>query len=49
VLERDFARHHDTGHYADELRVPQSGLSRALAQVTGRSRPPSNRSRPRTE
>jgi AraC family transcriptional activator of pobA len=36
VLERDFARHHDTGHYADELRVPQSGLSRALAQVTGR-------------
>jgi AraC family transcriptional activator of pobA len=36
VLERDFARHHDTGHYADELRVPQSALSRALAHVTGR-------------
>jgi AraC family transcriptional regulator, transcriptional activator of pobA len=36
VLERDFARHHDTGHYADELRVPQAGLSRALAHVTGR-------------
>jgi AraC family transcriptional activator of pobA len=36
VLERDFARHHHAGHYADELRVPQSVLSRALTKVTGR-------------
>jgi AraC family transcriptional activator of pobA len=36
VLERDFARHHDARHYADELRVPQAALSRALAKVTGR-------------
>jgi AraC family transcriptional activator of pobA len=36
LLERDFARHHDARHYADELRVPQSVLSRALAHVTGR-------------
>jgi AraC family transcriptional regulator, transcriptional activator of pobA len=36
VLERNFARHHDTGHYADELRVPPAALSRALAHVTGR-------------
>jgi AraC family transcriptional activator of pobA len=36
VLERDFAHHHDTGHYADALRVPQSALSRALTLVTGR-------------
>ena len=36
VLERDFARHHDTGHYADALGVPASALSRALAEVTGR-------------
>jgi AraC family transcriptional activator of pobA len=36
VLERDFARHHDARHYADELRVPQSVLSRALSHVTGR-------------
>ena len=36
VLERDFARHHDARHYADELRVPQSVLSRALTDVTGR-------------
>ena len=35
LLERDFARHHDARHYADELRVPQSVLSRALAHVTG--------------
>ena len=37
VLERDFARHHDARHYADELRVPQSALSRALTHVTGRA------------
>jgi AraC family transcriptional activator of pobA len=36
VLERDFARHADARHYADELRVPQSVLSRALAHATGR-------------
>jgi AraC family transcriptional activator of pobA len=36
VLERDFARHQDARHYAGELRVPQSVLSRALAHVTGR-------------
>jgi AraC family transcriptional activator of pobA len=36
VLERDFARHHHAGHYAGELRVPQSVLSRALSEVTGR-------------
>ena len=36
VLERDFARHHDTGHYADALRVPPAALSRALSHVTGR-------------
>jgi len=36
VLERDFARHHQAGHYAGALRVPQPVLSRALAEVTGR-------------
>jgi AraC family transcriptional activator of pobA len=36
VLERDFARRHDARHYADELRVPQAALSRALSKVTGR-------------
>lgn len=36
VLERDFARHHDAPHYADELRVPQAALSKALTEVTGR-------------
>ena len=35
LLERDFARHHDAVHYADELRVPQAALSKALAQATG--------------
>ena len=35
VLERDFAAHHDTGHYADALGVPQAALSRALSEVTG--------------
>jgi AraC family transcriptional regulator, transcriptional activator of pobA len=37
VLERDYARHHDAPHYADVLGVPQSALSRALANVTGRT------------
>ena len=36
VLDRDYADHHDAGHYAEELRVPQATLSRALTQVTGR-------------
>jgi AraC family transcriptional regulator, transcriptional activator of pobA len=36
VLERDYADHHDAGHYADELRVPPATLSRALARVTGK-------------
>jgi AraC family transcriptional regulator, transcriptional activator of pobA len=37
VLERDFARHHDVGHYADALRVPAAALSRALSHVSGRA------------
>lgn len=37
VLERDYADHHDVRHYADELRVRPAALSRALAEVTGRS------------
>ncbi|MEA2417889.1 MAG: hypothetical protein QOE60_95, partial [Thermoleophilaceae bacterium] len=37
ALEHDFASHHDTGHYADALGVPQATLSRALAEVTGRA------------
>jgi AraC family transcriptional regulator, transcriptional activator of pobA len=37
VLERDFARHHDVGHYADALRIPAAALSRALSRVTGRA------------
>ena len=37
VLERDYARHHDAPHYAGELSVPQAALSRALANVTGRT------------
>jgi AraC family transcriptional activator of pobA len=35
ALERDYARHHDAGHYADELAVAPAALSRALARVTG--------------
>ena len=35
VLERDFARHHEAGHYADALAVPQPVLTRALRSVTG--------------
>ena len=37
LLERDFARHHDAGHYADALAVPPAALSRALSQATGRT------------
>jgi AraC family transcriptional regulator, transcriptional activator of pobA len=36
ALERGYARHHDAGHYADELRVPPAALSRALTEITGR-------------
>jgi AraC family transcriptional regulator, transcriptional activator of pobA len=36
LLERDFARHHDAGHYADALAVPPATLSRALSEVTGK-------------
>jgi AraC family transcriptional activator of pobA len=36
LLEQDFARHHDAGHYADELRVPPAALSKALTHTTGR-------------
>jgi AraC family transcriptional activator of pobA len=36
LLERDYARHHDTRHYADALGVPQAALSKALTHVTGR-------------
>ena len=37
VLERDFAAHHDAGHYADALAMPPAALSHALSQVVGRS------------
>ena len=37
LLEQDFARHHDAGHYAEELRVPPPALSKALTHITGRS------------
>jgi AraC family transcriptional regulator, transcriptional activator of pobA len=35
-LERDFAHHHDAGHYADALAIPPAALSKALARLTGR-------------
>jgi AraC family transcriptional activator of pobA len=37
LLEQEFARHHDAGWYADRLALPQSALSRALSEVTGRT------------
>ena len=37
LLESDFARHHEVGHYADALGVPPAALSRALSEVTGRT------------
>ncbi|MEY2516608.1 MAG: AraC family transcriptional regulator, transcriptional activator of pobA [bacterium] len=37
VLERDFAAHHDAGHYADALKMPAAALSHALSEVAGRS------------
>jgi len=36
LLETDFTEHHDAAHYADALAVPQTALSRALTQMTGR-------------
>jgi AraC family transcriptional activator of pobA len=36
LLERDFAHHHDVGHYAAELGVPTQALARALSNSTGR-------------
>jgi AraC family transcriptional activator of pobA len=37
VLERDFAKHHDAGHYAHALAMPAAALSQALTQVAGKS------------
>lgn len=37
ALERDYARHDDAPHYAEELSVPQALLSRAMVNVTGRT------------
>ncbi len=37
VLERDFAAHHDAGHYADALAMPAAALSHALTQVAGKA------------
>ena len=37
LLDRDFVRRHDTGHYASALGTPSANLSRALARVTGRT------------
>jgi AraC family transcriptional activator of pobA len=35
ALERDYARHHDAGHYAQALHVPQPVLTRALRALSG--------------
>ena len=37
LLERDFAAHHDAGHYADALATPAPALSKALSQATGKT------------
>ena len=37
LLERDFAAHHDAGHYADALAVPPAALSQRARHVTGRA------------
>jgi AraC family transcriptional regulator, transcriptional activator of pobA len=37
LLERDFSAHHDAGHYADALAMPQAALSHALSEVAGKS------------
>jgi len=36
LLERGYAHHHEASEYADQLGIPQSMLSRALAEVSGR-------------
>jgi AraC family transcriptional activator of pobA len=37
VLDRDFACHHDTGHYATALAAAPAQLSRVLARISGRT------------
>ena len=37
VLERDFARHQEAGHYADALAVPAAALAKTLGRLTGRT------------
>jgi AraC family transcriptional activator of pobA len=37
VLDQDFARHHDTQHYAAALRVPAAALTRSLTRVSGKT------------
>ncbi len=37
VLERDFAAHHDAGHYGDALAMPPAALSHTLSQIAGKS------------
>jgi AraC family transcriptional activator of pobA len=37
VLERDFAAHHDAGHYADALAMPPAALSHGLSLIAGKS------------
>jgi len=37
LLERDFTRSHEAGHYAAELNVTAGTLSRTLTKLTGRS------------
>jgi AraC family transcriptional activator of pobA len=37
LLDRDFARRHDTSYYASTLAVSTAGLSRALTRVSGRT------------
>ena len=37
LLDRDFARHHDIGHYVTALAVSSAQLSRVLARVSGRT------------
>ena len=41
VLERDFARHHDAGHYADALAVPPRAARRACSPTSPAARPSS--------
>jgi AraC-like DNA-binding protein len=37
LLDRDFACHHDTRHYATALAAPPAQLSRVLARISGRT------------